>query len=86
MIYNEEYDKFWNFWQQNHIQQNTIFISLSFKKLFMSMVAHNPDVRPTLVEVKHSEWLKNIEIERGKYKQELLIIKGKNRKNDLFIS
>lgn len=52
----------------------------------MSMVAHNPDVRPTLVEVKHSEWLKNIEIERGKYKQELLIIKGKNRKNDLFIT
>ena len=67
-IMKKEYQRYWN----NITKKD---LSEDFKNLYLSMVAYNPDKRPTLVQILNSDWLKEVskltEDEEAKIKKEL---------------
>ena len=55
---NNNYSEYWDI-IKNGID-NFEKLSENFKKLYISMVAYNPDNRPTIEEILKSDWLKEI--------------------------
>ena len=53
-IIRHEYEKYWNN-AQKHLN-----LSESFKKLFVRMVAYNPNERPLIDQILNDEWMKEI--------------------------
>ena len=68
LIKEKNYEKFWKL-------INIENLSDDFKELYLSMVAHNPEERPTFDEILNSAWLKEVsnltEDEEKKIKKEL---------------
>ena len=63
----KEYQKYWNKITNKNLSED-------FKNLYLSMVAYNPDKRPTLEQILNSDWLKvvsNLDDEEKKIKKEL---------------
>ena len=52
-ISEEKWEKYWN-------SVNSDFVSKEFKEMFQSMVAEQPEKRPTIEEIKKCDWLKEV--------------------------
>ena len=57
LIKNKQYDKYWKILEKE-CQLNSL--PENFKKLFLKMVAYNPEERPTIEQIKNDEWLQNV--------------------------
>ena len=57
LIKNKQYDKYWKILEKE-CQLNSL--PENFKKLFLKMVAYNPEERPTIVQIKNDEWLQDV--------------------------
>ena len=55
LIRNHQYNEYWQ-----QMLQNNLNPSESFKRLFVRMVAHNPNDRPTINEILNGEWMQEI--------------------------
>ena len=55
LIRQRNYEEFWN----RPVISN-LYLSNSFKELFLRMVAYNPNERPTIEEILNSEWMQDI--------------------------
>ena len=57
LIKNKQYDKYWKILEKE-CQLNSL--PENFKKLFLKMVAYNPEERPTIDQIKNDEWLQDV--------------------------
>lgn len=56
-IKTKKYDTFWDL-LENQLRIKTL--SEKFKKLFVKLVAYNPEERPSIDEIKNDEWMEDI--------------------------
>ena len=64
LIKNKEYDRYWELLEKYFKIKN---LSPNFKKLYLKMVAYNPEERPTVEEIKKDEFMADIINESEEY-------------------
>ena len=57
LIKTKQYEKYWEFLEKYFNIKN---LSEQFKKLFLKLVAYNPDERPSIEDIKNDEWMKDV--------------------------
>ena len=83
-IINHEYEKYWE--KHRTFVKKNFNLSESFKKLFVRMVAYNPDERPLIDEILNDEWMQeinNLNDEQMNLLENEIIAEFKSRKGEI---
>ena len=83
-IMNHEYEKYWE--KHRTFVKKNFNLSESFKKLFVRMVAYDPNERPLIDEILNDEWMQeinNLNDEQINILENEIIAEFKSRKGEI---